>query len=419
MSTVGTMRDRVAEPMKIMRRGRAAVKASFAVSALTFLASCAKDAPQDTWQPAGPNAEQIDNLQRPVFYVAGVVGVIVFVAVGWAIWRYRDRGQAIPEQTHGKPVVEIVLTVIPALILLGVAIPTAGTIFKLAKTSDTEMTINVTGQQWWWEYDYPAVGSNAEQYGITAPIVTSGQLVIPENTKVLLRVTSRDVIHSYWIPKLNGKKDSVPGRVHLLRLEGAKPGIYAGQCTEFCGLSHAYMRMEAVVLSRADYDAWIANQLEAYTSPEVGTLAAEGEGVFIQQCSRCHQVNGLLNADGTPIISAPDQYLVSGAAPNLTNLMTRNTFAGASWDLLTPECRDEVWKSDSATFGAKYLKGVTTDCLNQKDLREWLRNAPLKKPMYANPENLAATGGKYRGMPALGLTEDQINSIVAYLLERK
>lgn len=205
----------------------------------------------------------------------------------------------------------------------------------------------------------------------------------------------------------------------MLRLEGAKPGIYTGQCTEFCGLSHAYMRMEAVVLSRADYDAWIANQLEAYTSPEAGTLAAEGEGVFIQQCSRCHQVNGLLKDDGTPIISAPDQYLVSGAAPNLTNLMTRNTFAGASWDLLTPECRDDVWKSDSATFGAKYLKGVTTDCLNQKDLREWLRNAPLKKPMYANPENLAATGGKYRGMPALGLTEDQINSIVAYLLERK
>ena len=111
--------------------------------------------------------------------------------------------------------------------------------------------------------------------------------------------------------------------------------------------------------------------------------------------------------------------MVSGAAPNLTNLMTRNTFAGASWDLLTPECREDVWKSDSATFGAKYLNGVTTDCLNQKDLREWLRNAPGKKPMYANPENLAATGGKYRGMPNLGLTEDQINSIVAYLLERK
>ena len=405
--------------MKNARRWRHASKAAIAVSALSFLASCGKNSPQDTWQPAGPNAERIDNLQRPVFYVAGVVGVIVFAAVGWAMYRYRDRGQAIPEQTHGKPVVEIVLTVIPVLILLGVAIPTASTIFKLAKTSDTEMTINVTGQQWWWEYDYPAVGSNAEQYGITAPIVTSGQLVIPENTKVLLRVTSRDVIHSYWIPKLNGKKDSVPGRVHLLRMEGSKPGIYAGQCTEFCGLSHAYMRMEAVVLSRADYDMWVANQLEAYTAPEAGTEAADGEALFIQQCSRCHQVNGLANPDGSLIISAPDQYLVSGAAPNLTNLLTRNTFAGASWDLLTPECRDNVWNASSVDFGERYLEGVSADCLNQKDLREWLRNAPAKKPMYADPTKLTTTGGKYRGMPALGLTEDQINTIIAYLLERK
>jgi cytochrome c oxidase subunit 2 len=413
------MNDQSGESMKTARRWRQASQAAIAVSALSFLASCAKDAPQDTWQPAGPNAEQIDNLQRPVFYVAGVVGVIVFAAVAWAMYRYRDRGQAIPEQTHGKPALEIVLTVIPVLILLGVAIPTAGTIFKLAKTSDTEMTINVTGQQWWWEYDYPAAGSNIEQYGITAPIVTSGQIVIPENTKVLLRVTSRDVIHSYWIPKLNGKKDSVPGRVHLLRMEGSKPGIYAGQCTEFCGLSHSYMRMEAVVLARADYDKWVANQLEEYTAPEAGTEASAGEALFIQQCSRCHQVNGLANPDGSLIISAPDQYIVSGAAPNLTNLLTRNTFAGASWDLLTPECRDKVWNAESVDFGERYLEGVSSDCLNQKDLREWLRNSPAKKPMYADPTKLEASDGKYRGMPALGLTEDQINIIIAYLLERK
>jgi len=389
-----------------------------AVGLLAGLA-CAKDAPQDTWQPAGPNAEQIDNLQQPVFLVAGIVGVIVFVAVAFAVIRFRDRGQAIPEQTHGKPALEVTLTIIPVLILIGVAIPTAGTIFDLAKTDDTEMVINVTGQQWWWEYDYPSTGSNAEAYGVAEPIVTSGQLVIPENTKVLLRVTSRDVIHSYWIPKLNGKKDGVPGRVHLLRLEGSKPGIYAGQCTEFCGLSHAYMRMETVVLTRADFDAWVANQLKSYESPAEGTLAAEGESLFIQQCSRCHQVNGLTNADGAPIIAAPEQYVVSGAAPNLTHLMTRNTFAGAAWDLLTEECRDDVWNATAEDFGGKYLAGVSAECLNQKDLREWLRNAPEKKPMYADPTKLQETNGKYRGMPALGLTEDQIDALVAYLLERK
>ncbi|MEY4224247.1 MAG: hypothetical protein RIS33_1181 [Actinomycetota bacterium] len=404
--------------MKNPRRRRVLSLAG-ASAGLVALAGCANDAPQDTWQPAGPNAEMIDNLQQPVFLVAGIVGVIVMAAVAWVIFRYRDRGQAIPEQTHGKPAVEITLTVIPVLILIGVAIPTARTIFDLAKTDDTEMVINVTGQQWWWEYDYPATGDNADKYGLSQPIVTSGQLVIPENTKVLLRVTSRDVIHSYWIPKLNGKKDGVPGRVHLLRLEGSKPGIYAGQCTEFCGLSHAYMRMETIVLKRADFDAWVANQLAPYEAPAEGTLAKEGEALYIQQCSRCHQVNGLADAEGNLIVSAPEQYVVSGAAPNLTNLMTRNTFAGAAWDLLSTQCRDDVWNASSDEFGAKYLSGVSAECLNQKDLREWLRNSPEKKPMYVDPTKLQETDGKYRGMPALGLTEDQIDAIVAYLLERK
>ena len=86
------------------------------------------------------------------------------------------------------------------------------------------------------------------------------------------------------------------------------------------------------------------------------------------------------------MISAPDQWVYAGAAPNLTNLMTRNTFAGASWDLLTEDCRDAVWNASPDEFGAAYLKGVTPECLNQIDLREWLRNAPAKKPMYADPD---------------------------------
>ena len=99
--------------------------------------------------------------------------------------------------------------------------------------------------------------------------------------------------------------------------------------------------------------------------------------------------------------------------------MTRNTFAGASWDLLTDDCRDEVWEADASVFGDRYLLGVTPDCLNEIDLKEWLRNAPAKKPMYADAENLEATDGLVRGMPNLALSEDQIDELVAYLLERK
>ena len=123
---------------------------------LRRLAGCAEDAPQDTWQPAGPNAQKIQNLQWPVFAIAGLVLLLVFAAVGWAVFRYRDHGQPIPKQTHGKPALEIGLTILPALILIGVAIPTVGTLMALSKTDDTECYVNVTGQQWWWEIDYPA-----------------------------------------------------------------------------------------------------------------------------------------------------------------------------------------------------------------------------------------------------------------------
>lgn len=398
-------------PVKSSRRR--IITALAGLSGAAFLSGCATNAPQDTFQPEGPNAGLIHDLNLIVFPIAGVIGVLVLALAGYIFVKYRDRGQAIPAQSHGKPVAEITLTVIPALILTVVGVFTFRTIFDLAETEDTELIINVTGQQWWWEYDYPV------QDGISQPIITSGQLVMPVGTKVLLRETSRDVIHSYWIPALNGKKDAVPGRIHLLRLEADKPGIYAGQCTEFCGLSHANMRMEAVALSKEDFAKWVAGQQKAYTSPAAGTLAAEGETTFINQCSRCHQVNGIKDANGKPIISAPDENVYSGAAPNLTHLMSRNTFAGAMFDLVTEECRADVWDAKPEEFGAKYLKGVSEDCLNQKDLRAWLRNAPAMKPMYADPTKLEKSNGLYRGMPNLGLTEDDIDKLVAYLLTLK
>lgn len=395
-----------------VKNSRRRIVATLAGVATTIaLAGCAQNAPQDTWVPKGDNAQKIDTLQKIVFPIAGIVGILVLALAGYIFFKFRDKGQAIPSQSHGKPIVEIILTIVPALILTVVGVFTFRTIFDLAKTQDTEMIINVTGQQWWWEYDYPV----QTDQGIAQPIITSGQLVIPVGTNVLLRETSRDVIHSYWIPALNGKKDAVPGRIHLLRLQADKPGIYAGQCTEFCGLSHANMRMEAIALSKEDFAKWVANQQKPYTSPADGTEAKAGETVFINQCSRCHQVNGLKDANGKAIISAPDENVYSGAAPNLSHLMTRNTFAGAMFDLVNQKCRDDVWNASSEAFGAKYLAGVTTDCLNEKNLRAWLRNAPAMKPMYADPTKLAKTGGKYRGMPNLGLSEDDIDKVVAYL----
>ena len=405
---------------RVLRRVAAPV---VAVGAVLALSSCASDAPQDTWQPAGENAQTIQDLQWWVFLIAGIVGVLVFAAIIYCVIRFKDRGQPIPEQSHGNALIEYTFIAIPAALLAVIGGFTINTIFELNETDDAQCEINVTGQQWWWEYDYPVAADGTicgyMPSAAAAPIVTSGQMVIPTDTKVLIRGTSRDVIHSFWVPRLNGKRDMVPGRVHTWRFHAFEPGIYAGQCAEFCGLSHANMRMEIVALDPPDFQTWLDNQLEAYTPPEEGTLAAEGEEAFIANCSRCHQVDGLTTPEGDPVISAPDQWVYSGAAPNLTNLMTRNTFAGASWDLLTEECREAVWEASPEDFGAAYLKGVTPECLNQVDLREWLRDAPGKKPMYADPDKLEATDGKFRGMPDLGLSEDQIDQLVAYLLERK
>jgi cytochrome c oxidase subunit 2 len=400
-------------------------RAALAIVTTIGLSACAEDAPQDTWKPAGENAQKIQDLQWWVFLIAGIVGLMVFGAVVTAVIRFKDRGQPIPEQSHGNALIEYTFIAIPAALLAVIGGFTVNTVLELNETDDTQCEVNVTGQQWWWEYDYPVAadgsicGSYMPTAGEAVPIVTSGQMVIPTGTKVLIRGTSRDVIHSFWVPKLNGKRDMVPGRVHTWRFHAERPGIYAGQCAEFCGLSHANMRMEIVALDPPDFQAWLDNQLEPYQAPAADTLAATGEQTFISQCSRCHQVDGLVDADGNPVVAAPDQWVYAGAAPNLTNLMTRNTFAGASWDLLSDECRDDVWNASPEEFGAAYLRGITPECLNQIDLKEWLRDAPAKKPMYSDPEKLEPTDGKYRGMPNLELSEDQINELVAYLLERK
>ena len=399
--------------------GRRRRMAGAAVGVAVLLAGCAKNAPQDIFQPEGSNARNIDTLQRELFYISGFVGVLVFIAVGYAIWKFRDRGQEIPEQSHGNPKLEILLTIIPAVILVVVAVPSIVTVFELADQQN-DCVINVTGQQWWWEYDY-VKGSVCGGVEITDSIVTSGELVIPAGTDVLLRITSRDVIHSYWIPRLNGKRDAVPGRIHTLRMQADQPGLYTGQCTEFCGLSHARMRQAAVALDTADFRTWVGIQTEEYAAnaPAASSLAEVGEGTFLAQCARCHQIDGLTNDDGTPALADPDLYIVSGAAPNLTNLMTRTAIAGWTFDIINEECRDKLWNADPAEFGPMYLGGVTADCFDESVLREWLRNSPAMKPMYADPALLGPTGGKTRGMPNLNLTEAQIDELIAYLFERK
>jgi cytochrome c oxidase subunit II len=228
LTTVGTVST---VSSSLARRARAAALVG-GMGALFVLAGCGDasiQTKQNTWSPHGKYARSIDHLQEPVFMAAGVVGVLVLAAVAYCVLKFRRRPghESVPHQSHGNPKVEIGLTALSAAILLGVAVPTVNTLLDISdRPADTAIEVTVVGQQWWWEFQYTSPGLEG--------IVTATELVLPTHTKVRLNITSRDVIHSFWIPKLNGKKDAVPNRVQPLNLEATDVGIYEGQCTRTC-----------------------------------------------------------------------------------------------------------------------------------------------------------------------------------------
>jgi cytochrome c oxidase subunit II len=344
-----------------------------------LMAGCSSSSKQNVFDPKGQQSTAINDLQVPVFIAAGVVGVLVFAAIGYVVItgkrRSRDADHE-PTQIHGNFKAEITWTIIPALILVAVAFPTVKTLLDIDTIHKDSMTIDVYGQQWWWSYEYHMTGDESKP----ADIITANELVLPIDTDINLRVQSRDVIHSFWIPALNGTRDAVPGRVQPLQMHPYDIGEFDGQCKEFCGLSHANMRAKAVVLSQADFDTWAkANEQDAAT-PAPGTDAAAGLDIFKTKCASCHQINGVNVVEQA-------KGLVSGAAPNLTHLMNRTVFASAQYQLWLPNADGKLE-------------------FNRNQLEAWLRDPSALLPM-------APAEG--RGMPNLGLTESEIDKLVSYL----
>tara|TARA_B000000441_G_scaffold59005_1_gene39554 strand:- start:1207 stop:2376 length:1170 start_codon:yes stop_codon:yes gene_type:complete len=360
-------------PQKVFKRIARLAPFSLIIAVLVSCASGRID-PTD---PVGENAKQIDGIMRLSGYMATAVGVFVAAAVIYVIVKFRarpdDDPDELPVQVHGNRKAELTWTVIPVLMLVFLAIVTIPAVFDLSGKSDGR-TIKVEGQQWWWQFSYD-VDEDGEY-----DIVTANEIVIPVNEEINLDIRSNDVIHSFWIPQLNGKRDAVPGRVHSWRISSPVPGIFYGECTEFCGLSHANMQMRAVVLSDSDYATWVDEQLAPSDVP-LSEAAKRGYDLFGRHCVSCHVVNGVYEsaADG-------NANLASGYAPNLTHLMTRTSFAGALY---------ELYKDDGS--------------VNVADLREWVRNAPGQKP--ARPENR-------QGMISFAetLSAAELDDLVTYLL---
>ncbi len=367
---------------------------------------CASDAELDTFAPQGPIAEELHSKAvLPVFWIAAVVFVGITIAMIWLIWRNRVRtyegDDDWPSQIHGHVPLEIgwtagffaTMTGVAVIMLLSLPIVDATEANAMPVAVDGhsvewEPTVVVVGNQWWWEFRYYfsdqvdladlRVHGDAKTLP-PADIVTSGQMVIPIGQEIELIVTSRDVIHSFWIPALNGKRDAVPNKFSPWKIEASDPGFYFGQCTEFCGLSHSRMRMQAVALSPADFQAWVDRTTADAVEP-VEEEALVGLEVFSGICTSCHLVEGL-NDD---VYESADQ--ASGAAPNLTHLASRSTFAGGTLN---------TYNADGS--------------LNRTDLEAWLRDPGALKANYTVP------GEQYRGMPDLDLSEQQIDNLVAYL----
>lgn len=377
------------------------------VAVVAFGAGCVPNAKQDSLRPEGHYAQTIYNLVVPVFIVGGIVSVIVIGGTLWFAWRYRATGdetddENIPEPIHGNTAMELGWTITPAVVLLVIGFATVVTIFKLDQQPPPENPhIEVIGQQWWWEFRYDLGGAGTEESDRTYDdIVTANDMVIPADTDISLKMTARDVIHGWWVPTLNGKRDVVPGRVTMFNVAADEPGTYYGQCTVMCGLSHANMLFTVTVLPQDEYQTWLEEQVKPAVEPTTG-LAAEGAALFKTQCGQCHTVRGIHQAPGPDDEANP---LTAGAAPDLTHFMSRPTFASGMFDLRIP--------SDRCVAKGLYF-AEDESCINTAELRSWLHDPTAMLPMAAEESDIEIN--QVRGMPDMGLSPAALDQLIAFL----
>jgi cytochrome c oxidase subunit 2 len=265
-----------------------------------------------------------------------------------AVFKFRERDpKVIPRQVRGNAILELAWTLIPAVILTFIAFPTVAAIFRTqAVPVKDALRVKVVGHQWWWEFQYPDLG-----------ITTASDLHLPAGRPVTLEIASTDVIHSFWVPQLGGKRDAIPGSVTRITLTADTPGEYYGQCAEFCGTSHANMRHLAVVQTPEAFAAWAAVQKEPALAPPDGSPAAAGLQVYrTSTCVGCHTVRGVSGG---------------GIGPDLTHLGSRKTIAG----------------------------GILRN--TPENLARWVRHAPAVKPGSLMPEQQ--------------LSDPEVTALVAYL----
>jgi cytochrome c oxidase subunit 2 len=318
------------------------------------LAGCGLESPATTLAPRSDFGWISHTIFLQILAWDVAIFLVVQILLLVAVFRFRERDpKAVPRQVPGNAKFELAWTIIPAVILTFIAFPTVAAIFRSqGPVPDGALRVRVVGHQWWWEFQYPDLG-----------IATATDLHLPAGRPVSLEISAADVIHSFWVPALGGKRDALPGGLTRIVLTADPPkgtdtpDEYYGQCAEYCGPSHANMRHWAIVHVPESFAAWVAKQQAAPVEPEDGSAAAAGLKIYQQgACVGCHTIRG-----------------VSGGqlGPDLTHFASRRSIAG----------------------------GILAN--TPENLARWLRNPPAVKP------------GSL--MPDLQLTDEQVAALVAYL----
>ncbi len=376
-----------------------------ALAVLAIPVAAQQEYPMSTIAPASDFAEGIHSVYVQIFWWAMGILTVCWVVLAYILIRFRERPDSPrPKQIHGDARLEIAWTVVPALIVVAIAIPTIQTVFQTQRAHPDAFVVDVIGHQYWWEFRYPQHGD----------VVTANELRLPVNQPVSLRIWSNDVIHSFWIPLLGGKRDANPLRAvpegkdthySWIHMTPSETGYFLGQCAEFCGESHSRMMMSVVVETEEEFEAWLDDWRAGHAVPGTQTAQAEvapmqaagfaampvgsaqetaapapptdprlleGYNLFVGQCVACHGIPGDPNA-------------MASVAPDLT-LLGRRERIGAGMLENTPE-----------------------------NLVRWIRDPRSIKPGVLMP------GVDYEGgrapivWPAFPYSDEQIESIALYL----
>ena len=333
-------------------------------TALSLIANGSMEQNLSIFDPVSPPAQSIVNLSILVLAITGFIFLVVEGVFVYAIVRFRRRatdGTSEPPQVYGSKPIEIAWTAAPALVVFVLVLVTTRTLWEVnvtppaPRTGDNALFVTVVGRQWWWEYNY-------ETYdGRSLGFTTANELHVPVGEgemqrPVFLTLKSADVAHSFWVPRLGGKVDLIPGKTNSLWFQTDRPGLYLGQCAEYCGMQHANMLIRVVAEPAAEFDRWLEHQAQPGVD-EPG--ARDGRAAFLaQSCVNCHRIRGTSAA--------------GGYAPDLTHMMSRQTLAAG----MVPNTPD--------------------------NLRQWLADPQKIKPGCL--------------MPAFGLSTADLDRIAGYLL---